>query len=113
MKVTPVLKKEDELSKRMIALVVAFPAYPRYFKEWSSTKLIFFFESRFLSLFTGFYINTKYAQNVILNLIEKWKHALRKGEKVGTIFKALSKAFDTLIHNLLLVKLNAYGFLSL
>ena len=43
-------------------------------------------------------------------MIEKWKHALDKGRKVGTIFMDLSKAFDTLNENLLLAKLSAYGF---
>ena len=45
--------------------------------------------------------------------MEKWKHALDKGKKVGTIFLDLSKAFDTLNHNLLLAKLNAMAFLSM
>ena len=37
-------------------------------------------------------------------MIEKWKY------KVGTTFMDLFKGFDTLKHNLLLAKLNAYGF---
>ena len=68
-----------------------------------------FFESKFSPLLTGFRKNHS-TQNALLNMIEKWKHALDKGKKVGTIFMDLSKAFDTLNHNLLLAKLNAYGF---
>ena len=43
-------------------------------------------------------------------MIEKWKHPLDKDKKVGTIFMDLSKTYDKLNHNLLLAKLNAYGF---
>ena len=41
-------------------------------------------------------------------MTEKWKHTLDNGKKDGTIFMDLSKAFDTLNHNLLLSKLNAH-----
>ena len=42
-------------------------------------------------------------------MIEKWKRALDENIKVGAILMDLSKAFDTLIHRLLLAKLKAYG----
>ena len=38
-------------------------------------------------------------------MIEKWKHGLDTSEKFGTMFMDLSKAFETLNHNLLFDKL--------
>ena len=43
-------------------------------------------------------------------MIEKWKHIFDRGRKGDTIFMDLSKVFDTLNHDLLLKKLNAYSF---
>ena len=42
-------------------------------------------------------------------MIESWKAKLNYGSKVGVIIMNLSKAFDDLNHDLLSVKLEAYG----
>ena len=68
-----------------------------------------YFEVHFSSFLTGFRKNHN-TQHLLLNMIELCKEALDKGKSVGAIFMDLSKAFDTLIHDLLMVKLEAYGF---
>ena len=46
---------------------------------------------------------------MLLYLIEDWKGALDKNSVVGTVIMDVSKAFDLIPHDLLLVKLSAYG----
>ena len=47
-------------------------------------------------------------QHCLMAMLEMWKNALDKGY-VSAIFMDLSKALDTLNHNLLIAKLGAYG----
>ena len=64
------------------------------------------FLSPYLCLYRkGF--NTQYA---LLSLIEKWKKELDNKGYAGAILMDLSKAFDTINHELLIEKLYAYGF---
>ena len=49
-------------------------------------------------------------QTALLSLIEKWKDTLDKKGYSGAILMDLSKAFDTINHELLIAKLHAYGF---
>ena len=46
----------------------------------------------------------------VLSLIERWKNTLDQNGHGGVILMDLSKAFDTINHDLLIVKLDAYGF---
>ena len=43
-------------------------------------------------------------------MLEKWKNVLDNGEYVCGLFMDLSKAFDTINHDLFLAKLRAYRF---
>ena len=49
-------------------------------------------------------------QHCLLLMIEKWKNALDKKKHAGAILTDRSKAFDCINHELLIAKLEAYGF---
>ena len=49
-------------------------------------------------------------QHCLVSLIEKWKKSVDNGGAFGALLTDLSKAFDCLPHELLIAKLDAYGF---
>ena len=49
-------------------------------------------------------------QHALLPLIDKWKKDLDDKGYKGAVLIDLSKALDTLNHNLLIAKLSVYGF---
>ena len=107
--VTPLFKKADPFDKVNYRPVSLLSHVSKVYERIIFNQISTYFEPYFSSFLTGFRKNHN-TQHSLLKMLELWKEALDKGKSVGAIFMDLSKAFDTLNHDLLIAKLEAYGF---
>ena len=79
--------------------------YERYLHE-NLTNYVDTFLSKFISAYRKSYSSN----HVLIRLIESWKKSLDQKKFVGAVLMDLSKAFDSIPHDLLIAKMHAYGF---
>ena len=105
----PVYKKDDPLKKENYRPLSLLPHVSQIFKRLIYKQINDYICDKISKYVTGFR-KCHGTQHSFLVILEKWKKPLDKGENVCTIFMDLSKAFDSVNHDLLLAKLKAYGF---
>ena len=107
--ITPVHKKDDVTNKSNYRPISGLPSCSKFFEKVIQRQIATYIEI-FLSPFLCGYRKGYSVQHALIVLIEKWRISLDKRGYGGAILMDLSKAFDTLNHDLLIAKLHAYGF---
>ena len=107
--VSALFKSTDTLSKKNYRPIMVLPPISKVFERIMYEQMMTFVTS-FLSNFLCGFRKGYNTQHALLNLIEKCKRVLDDKGYAGAILMDLSKAFDCLDHELLLAKLDAYGF---
>ena len=107
--IRPVFKKDDRVkvkNYRPVSLLNIFSKIYERFLHKNLTNCVNCFLSKFISAYRKSYSSS----HVLIRLIESWKKSLDEKKFVGAVLMDLSKAFDSIPHDLLIAKMYAYGF---
>ncbi len=106
---TPCHKQDETTNKSNYRPISILPTVSKVFERILDQQMYSYMNKHFSSYLCGFRkgYSTQYS---LIGMLEKWKRALDKSGIAGALLTDLSKAFDCLNHELLIAKMEAYGF---
>ena len=107
--IIPVYKKGDHTDRVNYRPISILPTFSKIFERIIFDQINNFFQDKFSNFLCGFRKGFS-TQTALVRLIQKWQNCLDNRGIIGTVLTDLSKAYDCIIHDLLLAKLKAYGF---
>ena len=107
--VTPIHKKDERTSARNYRPVSVLPTLSKIFEKLLYQQTNCYID-QYLSEKTSGFREGFSAQHCLTVMIESMCKALDKGKIAAALLTDLSKAFDCILHDLLIAKMHAYGF---
>ena len=107
--VTPIHKKDNKIDKENYHPRSILPNLSKVYERLMHNRIYPYFQTIFSKFQCGFRTGFN-GQRYLLAMVQKWHKTLDGGGETGAVLTDLSKAFDCIDHNLLIAKLNAYGF---
>ena len=106
---TPIFKKGDKHNVENYRPITTLSIIDKVFESLLSKQITHYFDPTLSPRLTAYRKNHS-CETTIVTLTEDWKHAIDRKELVTILSTDMSKAFDSLCHNLVIKKLKAYGF---
>ena len=109
-KVSPIFKAGNEMSVENYRPISVLPVVAKVFEKLVCGQLYSFLLER--NLLTGSQSGFRpghSAQDLVLKVVDDWRGYLDNDEIVGSLFIDLTKAFDSIDHQLMLLKLQNMG----
>ena len=107
--ISPAHKKFETTLKINYRPISILPSVSKIF-EGNMYDQIYAYMNKYLSPYLCGFGKGYSAQHCLMVMLERWNKAVDNKQIAGAILTDLSKAFDCLNHELLIAKLEAYGF---